>query len=229
MCCYLVICWYLLLFADVCWILLISAVCCADLLFAAVCCCYLLLSVISDICCYVLLCAAICWYLLLSAALSARLCPAFFFQFQLFNVKTFNFHLSICFIIRKLGYRSNMFDLYPRFSLKAWSKINCTDQSETSVILDQGFKVNWGYRSRDLYPGLSNSSWSVPLQSGYRSRKMTEQGVQISWSVPWLSSYDKRTCADQENQDNLRRRSNFQLICDRLLNGKQGYGSTNIH
>ena len=51
-----------------------------------------------------------------------------------------------------------MFDLYPRFSLKAWSKINCTDQSENRVILDQAFKANRGYRSRDLYPGLSQIS-----------------------------------------------------------------------
>ena len=165
------ICCYLLMSVEICWYLLCAALCCYLLLFAAI--CYLLLSVISDICCYLLLCAAICWYLLLSAALSARLCPAFFFQFQLFNVKTFNFHLSICFIIWILVYRSNMFDLYPRFSLKAWSKINCTDQSEKWMILDQVFKVNRGYRSRDLYPGLSRSSWSVPLQSRYRSRKMT--------------------------------------------------------
>ena len=86
----------------------------------------------------------------------------------------------------KQGYRATSLDLYPCFSSKAWSKINCTDQSKIRLILDQVFEDKQGYRSLDLYPCFSWFSWSVPPKRTYRSGKLRYIRVQIKWSVPHI-------------------------------------------
>ena len=54
----------------------------------------------------------------------------------------------------KPGYRSR--DLYPRLTLKTWSKIIHFSDWSVQLILDQAFKEKRGYRSNmfDLYPSF---------------------------------------------------------------------------